>query len=182
MPPRSWFALGVVAVLLALVIGGVLALRLRRLFEASASSQRTRRGLRGEKQAERLLERHGYRVLERQIAGGYLADVDGEARQVTLSADLWVEREGRRLIAEVKTGPKAARFEHADTRRQLLEYQLAFGGDAVLLVDPERETIQEVRFPIPGHVSAQSTPSSAGWLWGLAVLLAAGVAWRALGE
>jgi len=181
MPVRLWIAICVVSVLVALLLGGMIALRLRRVFESSASSQRARRGLRGEKEAEALLERHGYRVLNRQIAGGYEADVDGESRQVVLSADLLVERNGRRLIAEVKTGPKAARFEHADTRRQMLEYQLAFGGDAVLLVDPERETIQEVRFPLPATQTETAKPFGALWLWTVFGLIALALGWRAIG-
>jgi len=180
MSLRLWLALGALALLVALLLGGVIALRLRRVFESSASSQRARRGLRGEKQAEALLERHGYRVLDRQIAGGYEADLDGESRQVALSADLLVERQGRRLIAEVKTGPKAARFEHADTRRQLLEYQLAFGGDAVLLVDPERETIQEVRFPLRAAQTENAKSFGALWLWTVLGAIALALGWRAI--
>ncbi len=134
--------------LLALCVGALLALRLRRRFEALTSSRRARRGLKGERVAEKLLKRRGFHVLDRQVAASYEALVDGEVKTVSLTADLLVARAGRRWVAEVKTGPDAPRFEHSDTRRQLLEYQLAFGGDAILLVDPERESIREVRFPL----------------------------------
>jgi hypothetical protein len=52
------------------------------------------------------------------------------------------------MVAEVKTGTQAPRFEHADTRRQLLEYQLAFEVDSVLLVDVEAGEVREVSFPL----------------------------------
>ncbi len=176
MSLRAWLALGVIAIFGALWLGGVIALRIRRLLESNASSQRSRRGLRGEKQAEAFLTRCGYRMLARQVAGKYEAIVDGEAQTVTLSADLFVERDGSTWIVEVKTGPNAPRFEHADTRRQLLEYQLAFGGDAVLLVDPERETIREVRFPIAHPLQKTREGNALGFWFGLACL--ALLAWR----
>lgn len=172
MPLRIVIALAVVVLLAILLIGGVVGLRVRRTLESQASSRRARRGLRGEKRAEQLLTRHGYRVIDRQVRGSYDAEIDGQPTQVSLSADLLVQRRGQTWIAEVKTGPEAPRFEHADTRRQLLEYQLAFGGSAVLLVDPERETIREVRFPLTS--SANPTESSASFAAGL--LIALGIA------
>jgi len=168
MPLRVVLALAVVVLLAVLALGGVAGLRVRRTLESRASSRRARRGLRGERRAERLLMRHGYRVIDRQIRGSYDADVDGQTTQVSLSADLLVQRSGQTWIAEVKTGPDAPRFEHADTRRQLLEYQLAFGGRAVLLVDPERETIREVRFPL---VASSAETSGTGWVLGLMLAL-----------
>ncbi|HET9625604.1 MAG TPA: hypothetical protein VFP84_29760, partial [Kofleriaceae bacterium] len=54
--------------------------------------------------------------------------------------------DGERLVAEVKTGEVAPRLATAATRRQLLEYLVAFGVDGVLLVCPELGTIQRVAF------------------------------------
>jgi hypothetical protein len=53
------------------------------------------------------------------------------------------------LVAEVKTGEVAPRLSTAATRRQLLEYRVAFDVDGVLLVCPERGTIQRVDFLLP---------------------------------
>ena len=55
------------------------------------------------------------------------------------------------------------RIERAETRRQLLEYQLATGARCVLLVDPDAGTITEVSFPItlPERVSSGSWHVSA---------------------
>jgi Holliday junction resolvase len=162
---------GGLILLLGLGIGSVFALRARRWNDSRIRSARTRRGLRGERNAEKLLARRGYTVVARQISGGYFVDVDGAAREVSLNADLLVERHGKSLIAEVKTGPHAPRFEHADTRRQLLEYQLAFGGDGILLVDPEREEVREVRFPFAGQVPARSSRAGGLALLVLGILL-----------
>ncbi len=84
-----------------------------------------------------MLERAGYRVLERQTRGSWTVYADGEPVEVGLRADLLVARGGRRYVAEVKTGKLAPRLDHAATRRQLLEYRMVFGVDGVLLVDAE---------------------------------------------
>jgi hypothetical protein len=52
------------------------------------------------------------------------------------------------LVAEVKTGEAAPSLATAATRRQLLEYHVAFAADGVLLVCPERGAIHRIEFPI----------------------------------
>jgi hypothetical protein len=106
------------------------------------------RGQRGERDAEALLEAHGFRLIARQIQTSYAVEVDGEPVEVPLHADFLVARGQERLVAEVKTGRRAPRFQHAETRRQLLEYQLAFGVGSVLLIDVQAEQLREVRFPL----------------------------------
>jgi hypothetical protein len=134
------------------------------------------RGQRGEKDAERLLERQGYRICARQVPGSYALAVDGQLEQVQLSADLLVERGGTEWVAEVKTGRHAPRVSYADTRRQMLEYQLAFGVPGVLLVDIESERVREVRFPLAEKAVRRSQAGALG-AWLLLVSLLALTAW-----
>ena len=54
-----------------------------------------------------------------------------------------------RLVAEVKTGEAAPSLATAATRRQLLEYHVAFAVDGVLLVCPERGAIHRIEFSLP---------------------------------
>ena len=134
--------------------------------------RRARRGLEGERDAEPLLHRAGYRILERQPTGSWRIDVDGEALDLRLRADFLVWRRGRRFVADAKTGERAPRITHGPTRRQLLEYRLAFDVEGVLLVDPERGTVQEIVFPLP-----PGSPSRGPW-WLLAGMgVGAAVAW-----
>ena len=70
-------------------------------------------GRRGGAEAEPLLRHAGCEVIARQVAGGWTIYADGEPHQVALRADLVVEREGRRYVAEVKTGKLAPRLDHA---------------------------------------------------------------------
>ncbi|MGC4066139.1 MAG: hypothetical protein QM784_16145 [Polyangiaceae bacterium] len=94
-----------------------------------------------------MLHSHGYRVIGAQVEGGYELTVDGEPRWIPLRADFLVARDEYTYVAEVKSGRLAPRLQTAATRRQLLEYLMSYDVDGVLLVDPEKQRIQEVVFP-----------------------------------
>lgn len=106
------------------------------------------RGARGEALAERLLEAHGYTIVERQLAARYALDVDGGEETFLVRADFVVEKAGRRFVAEAKAGAFAPRLETAATRRQILEYSCAFDVDGVVLVDAESSRLKVVSAPI----------------------------------
>ena len=107
---------------------------------------RTARARRGERKAERQLVSAGYRIVDRQVTGRVHLKVDGESISYLLRVDLIVERDGRRYVAEVKTGQKAPNLQNCATRRQLLEYGVAYEVDGVLLVEPEEKRIRRVEF------------------------------------
>lgn len=130
----------------------------------------------GERAAVRYLQDAGFTILGTQVAGAYTLEVDGEAVTVAVRADVLVERDGRRWVVEVKSGRFAPRVDHAATRRQLLEYRLAFDVDGVLLFDAEAMALRAVTFPDVGHAPRPGT-----WYVFVALALAlAGVAgWAA---
>lgn len=101
----------------------------------------------GEAEAEAILEDEGYTVVARQVTASWRIEVDGEPVDVGVRADLVVERDGRRYVAEVKTGGRAPDPCHPPTRRQLLEYSLVFRSSRVLLVDVQARAVREVTFP-----------------------------------
>lgn len=150
LPPELlvWITLGAVAIaLVQLLFAGTRgALRRRRMrirFERAAE---------GERRAARVLERNGYLVLGAQVQAEHRLVVDTEDVIITLRADYLVERRGRRYVAEVKTGRYAPHVENGATRRQILEYRVAFDVDGVLLVDGDLDAIQEITFPaLAGH-------------------------------
>jgi hypothetical protein len=123
------------------------------------------RGSAGERRAVALLERHGYRVVAVQPATEWTILCDDEPHSVAVRADLLVSRGGRSFIAEIKTG-ECAELDTATTRRQLLEYSVAYDVDGVLLVDMEAERIQQVAFPRPAIARRSSA-----WLWVSALVL-----------
>jgi hypothetical protein len=125
----------------------------------SAAHARGLRAVDGELGAFALLERAGYAVLGRQVPGSWTVRADGESVTFGLRADYLVTREGRRYIAEVKTGRLAPRLSHGPTRRQLLEYSAAFDVHGVILVDADVETITHVEVDLFGS----SAPRRAPW-------------------
>jgi len=133
-------------------------MRRLRVYEGTRLARaRNARGKRGEERAEALLAAAGYRVVARQLRTSYRILADARDVQVGLTHDFVVSRDGRELVAEVKTGTLVSQLRHADTRRQLLEYQLASGAPSVLLVDPDAERITEVSFPL-GAPAAGAAP------------------------
>jgi len=135
--------LALVAALFALVLS-------RWMREWQGSRRARRRAVRagsGEDVAFDLLEAAGFVVLERQARVTWAPLVDGEPQHLELRADYLVGYGSELLVAEVKTGEEAPSIDTAATRRQLLEYHVAFGVDGVLLVSPERGTVQRVVFP-----------------------------------
>jgi len=157
-----WAALAV-----AVLAGALLALVVARLARTWRGSWRARRRAAragaGEDAAAALLRRAGFRIVAAQARTWWTPLVDGEPHEIELRADYLVEAGGELLVAEVKTGDAAPSLATAATRRQLLEYHVAFAADGVLLVCPERGAIHRVEFPIgaavwpePGRVTAAS--------------------------
>ncbi len=137
------------------VLAFALALATWRSWSRWRASRRARRraarAQRGEHNAEALLESLGYEIEDRQASLVWTIACDGVDHEVLLRADLLVERDGLRYVAEVKTGQVAPRLTNAATRRQLLEYRVAYDVDGVLLVDVESGSVAEVEFPLAGR-------------------------------
>jgi hypothetical protein len=108
---------------------------------------RSARSYEGEREAAAILKAHGFDIVGAQVEVEYPVEIDGERIAMGLRADYLVAKDGERFIAEVKTGTRAPRIETAATRRQLLEYELAFEVDGVLLVDADAGRIHTVAFP-----------------------------------
>lgn len=134
-------------VLTAILLTLVFSRWLREAKGSLRARRRAARALAGEDVAADLLAEAGFLVIERQARVDWAPLVDGEPQHLELRADYLVEANGELLVAEVKTGVEAPNLDTAATRRQLLEYHVAFAADGVLLVCPERGTIQRVVFP-----------------------------------
>ena len=171
--PLLPFALGVLmAILFAFV-----ALAIARAMRRARLRARWSRALEGERKAAGLLEREGYTVLGSQVSAQYTLSVDDRTTEVRLRADYVVEKGGRSYVAEVKTGVLAPQIQTAATRRQLLEYRMAFAISGVLLVDVEAGQIHSVVFD---SFEAGAEPTSGQpivWTAILAACLAAAAAW-----
>lgn len=125
----------------------------------------------GELRARGYLEELGYEILGAQVPAEYELGIDERVVSVRLRADYIVTKNGQRFVAEVKTGTVATQIETAATRRQLLEYRMAFEVDGVILVDADRKRISKVVFPV-----LRAMEASAGGSGVLLVLLCAAIA------
>lgn len=132
-------------------------------------------GAAGEARAEALLRELGYTILGRQVAGSYGVQIDGEPITVGLRADYVVAQGDRRYVAEVKTGRLAPRIDTPATRRQLLEYRVAFDVDGVLLVDADTRRVRSVVFPLPAGHTAREAPF-ARLVWFVVAVVLGGMA------
>jgi hypothetical protein len=169
---------------LALIVAGALALvlflrqALTRWLRRRRTVERVLRARKGETRARVLLEDRGYAVIGAQFGCSYTIRIDDEDLVIPLRADYLVARDGLRYVAEVKTGALAPYLRTPATRRQLLEYRIAFDVDGVLLVDAEQNRIHVVQFPFPEQRGGERL-SPYGWVAiavGVAALIAA--QWR----
>jgi hypothetical protein len=140
---------------LVLVAAGALAIAILQAFYGWSRTWARRRTLairmdraaRGEVRAARWLEDRGYVIRGAQVVAEHAVRVDDRLVTVSLRADYLVVRSGARYVVEVKTGALAPRIETSATRRQMLEYRVAFDVDGILLVNGETGVIHEVTFP-----------------------------------
>jgi hypothetical protein len=156
IPPEILVAIAAIAVLLALVALG------RAWIRGVRARARSARAYAGERAAAKVLRAHGFAIVGAQVPAEYPVEVDGETILCGLRADYVVSKNGARFVAEVKTGALAPRIETASTRRQLLEYEIAFGVDGVLLVDVERDVVHSVTFPTLDASRARPRRQAAG--------------------
>jgi hypothetical protein len=162
---HTWLGLAI-SLAIGLALGAWLMDLLRARREQLLARARNARGRRGEERAVQLLTAAGYQILARQQRTSYALRQDDKELRVALAFDFVVEKDGKQCVAEVKTGALGTQLKHAETRRQLLEYQLASGGSQVLLVDPEGERISQVSFPLstpPAEVELADAPTQSAW-------------------
>jgi hypothetical protein len=139
-------ALLLAALLLSFVLFGLWR-AIERAWDTRRRRRMARQARRGELTAQRLLYELGYAIEAEQPAQPWLLEVEGQHLEIVLHADYLVSKRGERYVAEVKTGDVVASLRHGPTRRQLLEYQLAYRVAGVLLVDVLGASVVSVRFP-----------------------------------
>ena len=165
-----WFVAGALGV--ALLIQRARPRRARKR-KRQAFLARAEWAARAEELAAQVLREAGYTILSDQSEHVWDIYVDGEAHPITLRADYLVRRGGRRYVAEVKTGRTAPDVTCAATRRQLLEYRVAYDVAGVILVDMESYSLHEVDFGLSPESSRHGFV--VGAMLGIAFAMGAGI-------
>lgn len=136
--------LQITAVLLLLSLGGWLLIALLRYRRKNIVRERSARGRAGEAHAHADLRRLFARVEAHPRIVQRLW-VDQKEIRYELCPDFLVGSRQRPIIVEVKSG-QDREPEHPTTRRQLIEYALAFGARRIGLYDARTRTLRWVRF------------------------------------
>ena len=136
----------VVTVLVLVALGALLyqkyvSYRLRRKLKKRFNHARD-----GEFSAETLLKKHGYQLSVAQKSARLSMWVNGEHHTYLVRPDAFAHKDGKRYIVEVKTGSVASDPKKSATRRQLLEYYHGFDVDGLLLVDAEKQEVNDIYF------------------------------------
>lgn len=137
--------------LLAGLLGALLAIWIPQAWRRTKMRRRFRRAREGELEAAALLRRRGYRVLDDQVKRSGHMFVDGERVEYEVRADLLVSRWWRTYVVEVKTGKSAPNPKNSATRRQLREYAAVYEVDGLILADMSEGELRSVRFPGRGQ-------------------------------
>jgi hypothetical protein len=162
IPPELLLIVAAFAVAIAVV--QALLMVSRRWSRRRRMSLRMVRAVLGEARAPALLEAHGFAVIGAQVVVEHTVRIDDRVVAIPLRADYLAERDGARFVVEVKTGALAPRVETSATRRQILEYRIAFDVDGVVLVDAESGRVHEITFPsLERFEGLARAPASSAW-------------------
>ena len=96
-----------------------------------------------------LLRTFGYQVLGKNQKESILIRVDGKEHLGTLVAEYTVKKHNRSYVVVVERGEGEFDPTQPGLRRQLIEYDRAFGLNGVLLVDAQKKVIHKVDFGFP---------------------------------
>jgi hypothetical protein len=133
------------------VIGCVLFFFASRAFLSNKMSRRVELAQFSQEEAEALLKKRGFRIIDKQKRADVITYIDGKPNLGYVQADLIVEKDGKRYVAEVKAGQLVSDPTEPSTRRQLLEYKFAYEPYGILLVNMLDRTIHKIDFEVPKY-------------------------------
>jgi len=129
---------GIICLFLFIKIGNWLrAKRLRKRFSKSRQA---------EKEAEKVLKKNGYVILDAQKSKPLLITIGDKIHRYLVRIDYLARKRGKVYVVEVKSGEKIPYITNRETRRQMLEYYLAYQPSGILLLNMKNKTISEVKF------------------------------------
>lgn len=171
MSPNQFLLLLLLA---GLITGAIFYRTISRQWRSFIMRRRFKHGARGEVDAKKYLQKHGYKIIAEQKILSPRMWIDGKETSYSIKADYLVEKKGRRGLVEVKTGKKAVDPASSDTRRQVFEYYHQYDVDDFFLFDVDSGDIMEIRFETP--VDKCKKNHFRIWLFGLITgIIAAGI-------
>jgi len=99
-----------------------------------------------EKEAEKLLKNKGYTIIEIQQSKPLQISIGDKTHRYLIRIDYLVRKNRKIYVVEVKSGEKNPYITNRETRRQMLEYYLAYQPYGIILLNMKNKSISEVKF------------------------------------
>ena len=137
--------------ILVLIIGGgiiflFLFIKISNWVRGKKLRQRFSKSRQAEKEAEKILRKNGYTIIDIQKSKPLLITIGDKIHRYLVRIDYLARKRGKVYVVEVKSGEKIPYITNRETRRQMLEYYLAYQPSGILLLNMKNKTISEVKF------------------------------------
>ena len=139
-----------VLIFVLFVGGGVICLilyiRISNWLRAKRLRKRFSKSRQAEKEAEKILKKNGYAIIDAQKSKPLLITIGDKIHRYLVRIDYLVRKRGKVYVVEVKSGEKIPYITNRETRRQMLEYYLAYQPSGIILLNMKNKSISEVKF------------------------------------
>ena len=140
----------IVLIFILFISGGIICLvlftRISNWLKAKKLRKRFSKSRQAEKEAEKILRKNGYTVIDAQKSKPLLITVGDKIHRYLVRIDYLARKGGKVFVVEVKSGEKIPYITNRETRRQMLEYYLAYQPCGILLLNMKNKSISEVKF------------------------------------
>jgi len=124
----------------------VLFIKIKNWLRAKRLKKRFSKSRQAEKEAEKILRKNGYTIIDAQKSKPLLITIGNRIHRYLVRIDYLVRKRGKVFVVEVKSGEKIPYITNRETRRQMLEYYLAYQPCGILLLNMKNKNISEVKF------------------------------------
>jgi len=139
-----------ILIFILFISGGIICLflyiKISNWLRAKRLKQRFSKSRKAEKEAEKILRKKGYTVIDVQKCKPLLITIGDKIHRYLVRIDYLVRKRGKVYVVEVKSGEKIPYITNRETRRQMLEYYLAYQPSGIILLNMKNKSISEVKF------------------------------------
>ena len=105
------------------------------------------------KEAEAILRRAGFQILDKCKKQAVITIINGKEHYGNLEADYIVKRQGGKYVVLVHIGEGEPDPNEPNYRRRLLEYERVFSPRGILVLDLNKGLLHRVNFRFPHEMS-----------------------------
>ena len=139
-----------ILIFILFVSGGIICLifyiKISNWLRAERLRKRFSKSRQAEKEAEKILKKNGYAIIDTQKSKPLLITIGNKINSYLVRIDYLARKSGKVYVVEVKSGEKIPYITNRETRRQMLEYYLAYQPSGILLLNMKNKSISEVKF------------------------------------